>query len=236
MNISPSYSNAGISNGLTSLNQVDPSNKAELSRDTFKLGNTARSKRLLIVDDEKAVLSSLNRLFKLSGFTVYLAEGGKAGLDILRQYPVDAIISDYRMPEMKGDQFLSKTVDITPELPRIILTGLTDQIPILKERDYQKVIYTYIRKPWCNSNLVTLVNESIAEKTMQDLSTPREGSTVQLSETAKLLSQIQNCLANDTGVDEDRVAHFKALIDDGNYMVDAISTTKAMLDFDERLS
>ena len=236
MDIGPTYSNSRITSSLTSFYQIAPSNKSEFSHFSFKLSNTNRSKRLLIVDDEKAVLSSLKRLFKFNGFTVYLADGAKAGLDILRQHPVDAIISDLRMPEMKGDQFLSKTVDISPEVPRIILTGLTDEIAILQDKDNQKVIDAYVEKPWSNSNLVTLVNESIAKKTTQDLATPRQGNTVQLSETATLLSQIQNRLATDTGVDEDRVELFKTLIDSGNYKIDAVSTTKAMLDFDELLS
>lgn len=237
MNIAPSYSNTGISNSLTSFYQTAPSNKSELSHSSFKSSDSNRSKRLLIVDDEKAVLSSLKRLFKFHGFTVHLAEGAMAGLDILRQHPVDAIISDLRMPEVKGDQFLSETVDLGPEIPRIILTGLTDQIPRLKDKDYQKVIDAYVEKPWSNNKLVNLVNESIAKKqTTQDLAKPLIESTVQLSESAIHLSHFQNRLATDTEVDEDRVELFKALIDSGNYKIDAVSTSKAMLNFNELLS
>lgn len=222
--------NSVIYNYLSGKYKIGPLEKAEFSKVTFKSSNNPKSKRILIVDDETSVLFSLRRLFKTNGYAVHTAGDAMNGLDILRKNPVDIIISDYRMPAMNGDKFLLKTVDISPETPRIILTGLTEIIPKLMANNDQKSVCAYLEKPWSNSELISQAN-----KLIQDSSTPRQGqaSTVHLRETAKNLSKIHNRLLNDSGIDEERVKNFKALID--NYKIDSTSTAKKMLDFDEQL-
>ena len=63
--------------------------------------------KVLCVDDEPSILSSLRRLLRAHGYQVLIADSGAAGLAILEQEAVDVIISDMRMPEMNGAQFLS---------------------------------------------------------------------------------------------------------------------------------
>ena len=61
---------------------------------------------LLFVDDEPNVLKSLSRLFRSAECNIYMAENGLAGLDILNKQDIDLIISDMRMPQMDGAEFL----------------------------------------------------------------------------------------------------------------------------------
>ena len=61
---------------------------------------------ILCVDDEKNILSSLRRLLRTEGYDIQLANSGAEGLDILSKMPVDLVLSDMRMPEMNGAQFL----------------------------------------------------------------------------------------------------------------------------------
>ncbi|MGD9224312.1 MAG: response regulator, partial [Desulfobacteraceae bacterium] len=72
---------------------------------------------LLLVDDEKAITRALNRLFRKEGYNIMTAGSGAEGLDKLHQSerPVSMIISDQRMPEMNGAQFLEKAKEIHPE-------------------------------------------------------------------------------------------------------------------------
>ena len=65
---------------------------------------------LLLVDDEKAITRALNRLFRKEGYRIMTAESGAEGLVKLEQSrdPVSMIISDQRMPEMNGAQFLER--------------------------------------------------------------------------------------------------------------------------------
>ncbi|NOZ03593.1 MAG: response regulator [FCB group bacterium] len=64
-----------------------------------------RSKpKILIVDDEQHVLNSLFRTLRRD-FEIFLALNGRAGLEILREQAVAAILADQRMPEMSGVEF-----------------------------------------------------------------------------------------------------------------------------------
>lgn len=67
---------------------------------------SSEKKTILFVDDEENILRSLRRLFHREGYTILLAQGGHKGLDILSQHAVDLVVSDVRMPEMDGVEFL----------------------------------------------------------------------------------------------------------------------------------
>ncbi len=103
--------------------------------------------RMLVVDDEPDNLDLLYRTFRRE-FNVLRADSGQAALQILKeQGEVAVIISDQRMPEMKGTEFLSKTVPEFPDTVRIILTGFTD-VEDLVDAINAGQVYRYITKPW----------------------------------------------------------------------------------------
>ena len=82
--------------------------------------------KILVVDDEPDNLDLLYRTFRRD-FNVLKADSGISALELLAvEGEVAVIISDQRMPEMKGTEFLSKTVPQFPDTVRIILTGFTD--------------------------------------------------------------------------------------------------------------
>ncbi len=102
---------------------------------------------MLVVDDEPDNLDLLYRTFRRE-FEVLRAESGVAALEVLAaQGEVAVIISDQRMPEMKGTEFLSRTTPQFPDTMRIILTGFTD-IEDLVEAINSGQVYRYITKPW----------------------------------------------------------------------------------------
>jgi len=63
---------------------------------------------ILCVDDEPNVLKSLRRLFRSADYVIHLAESGAQGLEVLAEQAIDLIISDMRMPQMDGAEFLTK--------------------------------------------------------------------------------------------------------------------------------
>lgn len=83
-------------------------------------------KNLLLVDDEENILRALTRLLRRDGYSIYTASSGPQGLELLKQHEVSVIVSDQRMPEMSGVEFLSKARDIQPNTVRIVLSGYTD--------------------------------------------------------------------------------------------------------------
>jgi CheY-like chemotaxis protein len=121
--------------------------------------SSAKKPKMLVVDDEPDNLDLLYRTFRRD-FNVLRAESGMMALDVLRaEGEVAVIISDQRMPEMKGTEFLSKTVPQFPDTMRIILTGFTD-VEDLVEAINSGQVYKYITKPWDPTELKTVVQRA----------------------------------------------------------------------------
>lgn len=119
----------------------------------------ANKAKMLVVDDEPDNLDLLYRTFRRD-FNVLRAEGGQQALEILStQGEVAVIISDQRMPEMKGTEFLSKTVPEFPDTVRIILTGFTD-VEDLVDAINAGQVYRYITKPWNPDELKLVVDQA----------------------------------------------------------------------------
>ncbi|MBF2066330.1 MAG: response regulator [Calothrix sp. C42_A2020_038] len=115
--------------------------------------------KLLVVDDEPDNLDLLYRTFRRD-FNVLKADSGVNALEVLAtEGEVAVIISDQRMPEMKGTEFLSKTVPQFPDTVRIILTGFTD-IEDLVEAINAGQVYRYITKPWDPTELKAVVQRA----------------------------------------------------------------------------
>ena len=142
----------------------------------------ANKARMLVVDDEPDNLDLLYRTFRRD-FNVLRAESGQKALDVLAEHgEVAVIISDQRMPEMKGTEFLSKTVPEFPDTVRIILTGFTD-VEDLVEAINSGQVYRYITKPWDPDQLKHVVEQ--AAKTYELLK--QRGEAIDLSQNQHLL-------------------------------------------------
>jgi len=115
--------------------------------------------RLLLVDDEPANLQKLQRTF-LSRYEVYSALSGEEALKILQQTPVDAIITDQKMPGMTGIELLELSQKTHPNLVRIILTGFTEVEDLLAAINTGKV-HKYITKPWEPEDLLLAVQDAL---------------------------------------------------------------------------
>jgi CheY-like chemotaxis protein len=129
-----------------------------ISRPLISLERPKKAK-MLVVDDEPDNLDLLYRTFRRD-FHVLKAESGIQALQLLSdEGEVAVIISDQRMPEMKGTEFLSRTVPKFPDTMRIILTGFTD-VEDLVEAINSGQVYKYITKPWDPNELKTVVQRA----------------------------------------------------------------------------
>jgi response regulator RpfG family c-di-GMP phosphodiesterase len=115
--------------------------------------------KILVVDDEAANLRLLERLFRHK-FNVFTALSGAEALEILKLHDVALIITDQRMPEMTGVEFLKLTSELRPNTIRIILTGYTD-VHALIEAINSGVVYKYVTKPWVNEDLQQTVVKAL---------------------------------------------------------------------------
>lgn len=136
----------------------DRPNLDSISRKLMSLERPKKPK-MLVVDDEPDNLDLLYRTFRRD-FDVLRAESGIDALSVLSEEgEVAVIISDQRMPEMKGTEFLSKTVPEFPDTVRIILTGFTD-VEDLVEAINAGQVYKYITKPWDPNELKAVVQRA----------------------------------------------------------------------------
>ncbi|WP_039961798.1 response regulator, partial [Kamptonema sp. PCC 6506] len=119
-----------------------------------------RSKlKLMVVDDEPDNLDLLYRTFRRD-FQVYKADSALNALQVLdEQGEMAVIISDQRMPEMNGTEFLGKTVERFPDTIRILLTGYTD-VEDLVEAINAGQVFKYITKPWNPEELKSVINQA----------------------------------------------------------------------------
>ncbi|MBW4645897.1 MAG: SpoIIE family protein phosphatase [Goleter apudmare HA4340-LM2] len=115
--------------------------------------------KLMVVDDELDNLDLLYRTFRRD-FKVYQANHARSALEILeKEGEMAVIISDQRMPEMNGTEFLSRTVERFPDTIRILLTGFTD-VEDLVDAINSGQVFKYITKPWNPERLKTLVEQA----------------------------------------------------------------------------
>lgn len=117
--------------------------------------------KILCVDDEVDNVDALERLFRKK-YEVIKTTSGQEALNWLKknQSPLALIISDQRMPEMTGVEFLEKTLISHPETVRILLTGYTDLESVIAAVN-QGQIYRYITKPWDPMDLSLTVDRAV---------------------------------------------------------------------------
>ncbi len=106
---------------------------------------------ILYVDDEENNLISFKATFRLK-YTVYIALSGAEALKILEEHTIHVIITDQRMPNMTGVEFLEKVLNKHVDPVRILLTGYTD-MSTLVEAVNKGQIFHYLTKPWSEEEL-----------------------------------------------------------------------------------
>lgn len=116
--------------------------------------------RLMIVDDEEGILKALRRELMPEGYKIDLFTKSVDALERAREVEYDLVISDYRMPEMNGVQFLSEFKKIQPDAGRIILSGYTDFEAIMAAINKAE-IYRFISKPWHDYELKSTVAQTL---------------------------------------------------------------------------
>ncbi|MCS6988026.1 MAG: response regulator [Chloroherpetonaceae bacterium] len=127
---------------------------------------------ILFVDDEPMILNSLRHLFD-EDYEVLTADSGRKGLDLLARHDVSVVVSDQRMPEMLGHEFLAQAKALRPDAIRILLTGYSDIDDTIRSINDGE-IFRYVNKPWQAAKLSETINlayklhqKLVSEKNLQ---------------------------------------------------------------------
>lgn len=116
--------------------------------------------KILLVDDEPAILNALKRLLFDFECDLRMADGGERALELLHEEPADIIISDMRMAGMDGVEFLSEVANQWPDSERILLTGFADLESTIGAINKGKINY-YLEKPWDDDRLRRIVSKGM---------------------------------------------------------------------------
>lgn len=154
---------------------------------TADAGTAAPAFSLLFVDDEPNILSALRRLFRPAGYRIHLANSGAEGLAVLEREPIDLVVSDMRMPEMTGAQFLAEVRKRWPDTMRILLTGYADiTSTIAAINDGQ--LHRYIPKPWNDQEILLIVRDACERRALEQERARLEALTLSQNEELKGLN------------------------------------------------
>ena len=106
---------------------------------------------VLYVDDEENNLISFKANFRIK-YNVLIALSGDEAMKIIESKHVDIIITDQRMPNMTGVEFLEQVLEKTPDPMRILLTGYADMNAVVDAVNKGKIFH-YLSKPWNEEEL-----------------------------------------------------------------------------------
>ncbi len=106
---------------------------------------------ILYVDDEENNLFSFKATFRLK-YKVFTAISGADAIDIVKNNQIHIIITDQRVPEMTGVEFLEEIIKINAAPMRILLTGYTDMAAVVDAVNKGKIFH-YLNKPWSEEEL-----------------------------------------------------------------------------------
>jgi response regulator RpfG family c-di-GMP phosphodiesterase len=113
---------------------------------------------ILYVDDEVNNLVSFKAVFRIK-YNVLTAISGEEAIKILKNNEVNLIITDQRMPQMTGVEFLESILDEYPDPIRILLTGYADMNAVIDAVNKGKIFH-YLTKPWNEEELDIAINRA----------------------------------------------------------------------------
>ncbi len=111
---------------------------------------------VLFLDDEKNVLSSITRIFADEPYGVAFASNFTEAMNILAKEKIKVVLSDQRMPDITGVEFLHRVKLQYPDIVRILFTAYADLMAAEKAINVSEV-YRFINKPWHAQELVSAV-------------------------------------------------------------------------------
>jgi response regulator RpfG family c-di-GMP phosphodiesterase len=129
-----------------------------MSQQPMTASQASKKRPILVVDDEPEMLYSLQGLLRRN-FQVYTANSGAEGLKILQEHEVHVVMTDQRMPEMTGVEFLKRLNGNYPEAIRVIFTGYADTQAVIDAIN-QGNVFRYVAKPWDPEELTKTLNEA----------------------------------------------------------------------------
>ncbi len=123
-----------------------------------------KNRSILIVEDEQIQREALEDHLENENYTVFSTDNVKDALDLVRRKTIDAVVTDYNLPDKTGIDLLMEIKTINPDIPVIIITAygsIDDAVAAMK-----KGAYDYLTKPISISELLIILKRSIEHRTL----------------------------------------------------------------------
>lgn len=114
--------------------------------------------KVLIVDDEEAILFTLKRILQAAGYEVQTAHSGSEGLQLFQQSRWDLVTLDRSMPEMNGEEVATAMRHIAPHVPLVLITGFPGAV------QHPKLFDAVVPKPFRSTELIQCFTKVLAER------------------------------------------------------------------------
>jgi len=121
--------------------------------------------KILLVDDETAILETLEILFRGEGYEVSVADSGPKALAALEDERPDIVLTDIRMPGAGGLDVLSQARAVDPEMPVILMTAQASLQSAV--RAVNEGAYYYLQKPFANDELLAICRRAAEARALK---------------------------------------------------------------------
>ncbi|HEX8452599.1 MAG TPA: sigma-54 dependent transcriptional regulator [Longimicrobium sp.] len=121
--------------------------------------------KILVIDDETAILDTLRILLRREGFQVETAVGGQQGVARMEELRPDVVLSDVRMPNVGGLEVLLAAKDLDPSLPVILMTAQASLQTAI--RAVNEGAFYYIQKPFANDEMVAICRRAAESRQLK---------------------------------------------------------------------
>ncbi|QHT68739.1 hybrid sensor histidine kinase/response regulator [Rhodocytophaga rosea] len=117
--------------------------------------------KILFVDDEENNLIAFKNAF-FRTYTIFTASSASQGLDVLEKYSIHLVITDQRMPQVSGLEFLTIVKEKYPLAIRMVITGYSD-VEVIMRAFNELDIFHYALKPWNNQELKIIIDNALTK-------------------------------------------------------------------------
>ena len=118
----------------------------------------AQSYTVLYVDDEPVNLELFKATFR-NDFNILIASGGEEALQLMKENPVDVLISDWKMPKMNGMELIERIKKTDPGKICILLTAFSDPEVMIRATN-EGHVFRYMLKPWLRSDMKMVLSDA----------------------------------------------------------------------------
>jgi signal transduction histidine kinase len=164
---------------------------------------------VLLVDDERQILTILQESLTSSGFRVRIAESGEMAVEAMKESPPDVMVVDLRMPGMNGLELMTEAQDHMPSGPMIVLTGYSDTKSAVDA--LRLGAYDYLTKPVDMERLVQTLRNAAEHRR---LTLENRGLVHRLQEANRIKTEFINGMSHEVRTPLGHVMGFTEILQD----------------------